>query len=304
MKKIISLSIASSLISFTNHAQTVTDHDGNVYNTASIGTQLWMADNLHVIHYNDGSLIPLVSNSTTWGGLTSGARCYYNNDSLTNAAKYGSLYNWYTVVDSRGMCPVGWHIPSDAEFGTLLNYLGGINVAGGPLKDTGYTRWNSPNTGATNSSGFTGVGGGNRSYTGSYYSLGGFGDYWATTSATNTARGIALHYSSIVVANGWTDKKFGFSVRCLSDTLIATSINEIHDQGEMILYPNPTNGEFTIMLPTGKAEITVTNILGEQVINIETTQTTIDLQLDNNGVYIVYAKTKQGVAIRKLVVSR
>ena len=123
-----------------------------------------MDKNLDVDRYRNGDPIPKVTDPTAWVALTTGAYCYYNNDSATYAATYGKLYNWYAVNDPRGLAPAGWHIPSDAEWATIETCLGGASVAGGEMKETGTIHWQSPNTGATNSSGFTGLPGGYRNY--------------------------------------------------------------------------------------------------------------------------------------------
>ncbi len=304
MKKEILLFAACAFFTFENEAQTITDYDGNIYNTTTIGTQIWMTENLHVLHYNDGSPIPLVTGTSAWAALTTGARCYYNNDSLSNAAAFGCLYNWAAVVDPRGICPLGWHVPSDADFQTLLSFLGGINVAGGPLKETGFTRWNSPNSGATNSSNFTGVGGGNRGSTGSFFSLGGFGDYWATTSSSSSAKDIALHYSSVIVANGWTDKKFGFSVRFVCDSLITTSIPENNNQQGINIFPNPANSRIYISCAeTQYTSMQIYNLVGEcvlqKILRSETNE--IDISSLSKGVYIIQISGPDKAIQQKLI---
>ena len=129
-------------------SRTIEDIDGNIYKTTKIGSQIWMTENLKTTRYNDGTPIPLVTDGTTWGGLTTPAYCYINNDEATYASPYGALYNYYVVADtsSLNVCPVGWHVPSDGEWTTLTNYLGGLDVAGSKLKETGTLYWNSPNT--------------------------------------------------------------------------------------------------------------------------------------------------------------
>jgi len=109
------------------------DYDGNAYPTFTIGTQTWMAENLRLTHYRNGEAIPKVTDNAAWAALTTGAYCWYNNDQTTNA-RYGVLYNWYTASDSRGLCPQGWHVPTDAEWTTLTTYLCGMSVAGGKMK--------------------------------------------------------------------------------------------------------------------------------------------------------------------------
>ncbi|HCN24393.1 MAG TPA: hypothetical protein DIS65_03375, partial [Candidatus Marinimicrobia bacterium] len=144
---------------------TVTDIDGNIYEIVQIGDQLWMAENLKVTHYNDGTEIPTGYSDNDWAGLSTGAYAVYG-DNESNADTYGYLYNWYAVDDDRGVCPASWHVPTDGEYTALSDYLGGTSVAGGKLKECTEGScpeseyWYSPNTGATNESGFTGLPGG------------------------------------------------------------------------------------------------------------------------------------------------
>ena len=207
---------------------TVTDGDGNVYGTVTIGAQTWMASNLKATKYNDGTDITYVTDNSTWGGRTQGAYCWYNNDASTYKATYGALYNWYAVdnnastkVASNGgknICPVGWHVPTDAEWTTLTDYLGGFSVAGGKLKETGTTHWIS-NTAATNSSGFTALPGGNRKYDGwGYVSLGTSGRWWSSTpDGTDSAFFRYMSNSGSDVQSSSGIRSFGDSVRCVKD---------------------------------------------------------------------------------------
>ena len=142
-------------------SNTVSDVDGNVYQTVTICNQTWTKSNLNVSKYRNGDFIPQVTDPTAWANLTTGAWCYYNDDPA-NGAVYGKLYNWHAVNDPRGLAPQGWHIPSDIELTTLTNCLGGESIAGGQMKESGFAHWLSPNTDATNSSGFTGLPGGSR----------------------------------------------------------------------------------------------------------------------------------------------
>lgn len=196
----------------------VTDYDGNSYKTVKIGEQVWMAENLKVTHYRNGDLIPNVTDSAEWSNLTIGARCYYDNDYDTYAGTYGALYNWYTVVDSRNLCPTGWHVPSDVEWTTLEKYLGGSSIAGGKMKETGTSHWRIPNTGATNESGFTALPGGNRNYIDSFFYIVDFGYWWSSTGYdASNAWYRRLLYVNVEVVRYWYNKKNGFSVRCLKD---------------------------------------------------------------------------------------
>ena len=150
--------------------QLVTDIDGNTYHTVSIGNQVWLKENLRVTRYNNGDVIPNVTEDLQWSSLTTGAWCYYDNDDQNNAV-YGKLYNGFTVMDKRNICPKGWHIPSDDEW-TELETATGSPAPGGALKEGGMTHWNSPNTGATNTTGFTALPGGFRGAYGGFLSGG------------------------------------------------------------------------------------------------------------------------------------
>jgi uncharacterized protein (TIGR02145 family) len=202
---------------------TVIDIDGNVYHSVTIGTQVWMVENLKTTKYNDGTSIPLVTDSTAWelsGYLSTPGYCWYN-DAVTYKNTYGALYNWFTVNTGK-LAPAGWHVPTDAEWTTLTTYLGGDSVAGRKIKETGTTHWNSPNTGATNESGFTGLPAGGRDYYfgggGSFYSLGHAGFFWSSSQdGTYYAWYRYLDYGHASVGRYTNDKGSGFSVRCLKD---------------------------------------------------------------------------------------
>ena len=195
------------------------------YNSVKIGSQQWMEKNLDVSTYRNGDIIPQVTDAAAWSNLTTGAWCYINNDPK-NGAIYGKLYNWYAVNDPRGLAPIAWHIPTDEEWTTLSTKLGGKDVAGGKMKTTGTTRWTTPNTGATNESGFAGLPGGNREPSGAFVDAGNDGGYWwSATEDVTTVLGNrsfyawlrALHYSHGSIIRFDYDKPSGFSVRCLRD---------------------------------------------------------------------------------------
>jgi uncharacterized protein (TIGR02145 family) len=208
--------------SFTTAAEestgTVTDIDGNVYQTVTIGTQVWMAENLKVTHYRNGDDIPNVTDSTAWDSLITGAYCNYDNDTAY-VAVYGRLYNWYAVDDSRTIAPAGWHVPTDAEWDTFIYCLGGEAVAGGKMKEAGTAHWLSPNTGATDESGFSALPGGCRSLSGGFSSSMGYGAYfWSSTASSSYSawsRYLSYYYSEVY--RGYFYMQVGFSVRCVSD---------------------------------------------------------------------------------------
>jgi len=196
---------------------TMTDIDGNTYKTVTIGTQTWMAENLKVTKYNDGTSIPNVTDGAAWSKLTTGAYCNYNNDP-SKVATYGRLYNWHAVNTGK-LCPTGWHVATDAEWTTLIDSLGGRNIAGGKLKETGTTHWYSPNTGATNETGFTALPGGYCTSSGAFTDIGKSGGWWSTADSGNNGSGYLYvgYNSSLVygVVNYFTRE--GFSVRCVKD---------------------------------------------------------------------------------------
>lgn len=187
-----------------------------------IGTQTWMKCNLNVSTYRDGTPIPQVTDQTEWATTTTGSWCYVNNDPATEAT-YGKLYNWIAVNNTinGGLAPVGYHIPTVAEFGILTGSLGGESVAGAALKQRGLCTWVSPNAGATNSSGFTAVGAGFRQSAtdGTFVNIGQRTHYWSSERPF-ASRGYSLHLlvnqdnAFNTVSN---DEHNGHSVRCVKD---------------------------------------------------------------------------------------
>ena len=203
----------SVTLSVSSVNNVVADIDGNIYETVVIGTQEWFAENLKTSRYDDGTPInyPGALNPI-WAADTVGSYAWYNNDSSSYNSTYGKLYNWYAVDNSAGLCPSGWHVPSVAEFETLKDYLGGASVAGGEMKEVGTAHWNSPNTGATNSSGFTALAGGLRQVNGNYDFMGEDADFWASGSSSNL---IYLVYYNAEFSYGPVSKSLGHSVRCV-----------------------------------------------------------------------------------------
>ncbi|MBN2103812.1 fibrobacter succinogenes major paralogous domain-containing protein [bacterium] len=195
---------------------TMTGNDGTTYKTVKIGNQWWMAENLKETQYRNSDVIPNVTDNTAWSGLSTGARCAYNNNEST-AITYGYLYNLYAVFDSRYLAPAGWHVPTNDEWTTLVNYLGGTSAAGGKMKETGTTHWNSPNTGATNESYFSALPGGSRNgYSGSFELIGGYAFLWSSSVEVLYRQ---LRYSSAGISwgGGVGFELFGYSVRLVKD---------------------------------------------------------------------------------------
>jgi uncharacterized protein (TIGR02145 family)/uncharacterized repeat protein (TIGR02543 family) len=200
----------------------IKDADGNVYHEVRIGNQVWMVENLKTTKYRDGSMIPFGRDSAIWVYNDSPKYCWVNGDS-SYKNPYGALYNWYVVdpANPKKVAPQGWHVPSDTEWWTLVEYLGGLHTAHGPLKEAGFTHWNSPNIDATNSSGFTGLPAGRRNdFSASFDLLGDWGFWWTTVIETNEplkSRYYGLRFELAMVDNYRSPKKYGFSVRCIRD---------------------------------------------------------------------------------------
>lgn len=205
-------------ISFETEYITVKDIDGRSYRTMVIGSQTWMIDNLKVTNFNDGSSIPYQTGGSSWdniSGTTEPAFCFYSNDVKFNDP-YGAIYNWHAAHNPK-LCPVGWHVPTYAEWQTLINFLGGASVAGGKMKATGTTYWQTPNTGASNSSKFNALPSGGRAGTV-------FGDmkthayFWPQDDFATGANLIILRHNTALIETGVVvNKAFGAAIRCVKN---------------------------------------------------------------------------------------
>lgn len=216
---------------FTCGTSTVT-YDGVTYNTVQIGDQCWLKENLRTTKYNDGTSITNITNNSTWASTTSGAYCCYSNNT-SNCTTYGALYNWYAVNTGK-LCPSGWHVPSDAEWTTLTNYLSanstywcGSNSSYIAKSLASTTSWNSSTTtcavgnnlSANNSTGFSALPGGSRySSDGSFYDFGYDGYWWSSTEYDGSDAWLRNLWYNNANVNRYNDiKSYGFSVRCLRD---------------------------------------------------------------------------------------
>ena len=196
------------------------DADGNSYTTVVINGKQWMQGNLNVSKYRNGDVIPEVTNVADWDALTTGAWCYYENNTA-NGPVYGKLYNWYAINDPRGLAPTGWHIPSDAEWTSLTDFLGGTSAAGIKMRDIG-DLWSTSAVIATNQAGFSALPGGYGYLTHTYttvdqpfYSLRDVAIWWSATSLnTNTAYSLNVNLNNSVT-KGAILKKAALSVRCV-----------------------------------------------------------------------------------------
>ena len=301
MKKLLLIIFVLVLCNQTTYGQEVT-----------IGTQIWQTTNLDVTTYSDGTPIPQVTDPTTWANLRTGAWCYYNNDSA-NGAIYGKLYNWYAVAGihdinpstpNKILAPQGWHIPTNAEWTVLTDFLGGESVAGGKMKSTGTILagtglWESPNTSATNESGFTGLPAGFRSNAdGSFDYIGNSGIWWSSSESNAfpaNAWNRYLEYNNGNAGIFYFSKASGFSVRCLSDSSLS---NPTFDTSILQLYPNPVLSILNVKVESNLINQTysIVDSLGRVVLkgNINDVETTINVEQLSKGIY--YLKVSDNIA--------
>ena len=206
---------------------TVTDMEGNIYHTVVIGEQLWMVENLETTTYNDGTPIPELADNSAWIEDSTGAFCWYDNDSATYRSTYGALYN-YIAVNTGKICPRGWHVPTDSEWTQLIDYLGGDSIACDMLKDASDTNWiySEKDTFTTNETGFTALPGGSRDLKGKYSKIGSIGIWWASTDfdvytsaklKESYAYVFSINKDSVNVTIGANRYNMGFSIRCVRD---------------------------------------------------------------------------------------
>jgi uncharacterized protein (TIGR02145 family) len=196
--------------------QGVTDINGNNYKTVIIGNQEWMAENLKVSKFNNGIDIPLVTNKSNWSKLNTGAYTFYDGSS-SNDAIYGKIYNW-NVITEQNVCPMNWHVPTNAEWKVLTDYLGGDIVAGGKMKEVGYSHWTTPNIEAVNSSLFDGLPGGYSNSSGDYRDLNTAALWWSAEQPQgNLASHVEVDSKSGSVIYSTIAKRSGLSIRCVKD---------------------------------------------------------------------------------------
>ena len=320
MKKLIWIFLS---ITFYSNCQTpgngLTDIDGNNYNSVIIGTQEWMKENLNVSKYSDGTIIPQVTDPTQWANLTTGAWCYHNNNSA-NGTIYGKLYNWYAVAGihdndpntpNKTLSPTGWHVSTSEEWTTLLNFLGGESVAGGKMKSTGTSLWTSPNTNASNDSGFTGFPGGYRESNGEFYDMNYHGHWWSSSEISlQQSSYYSLHsVAGGITTNSW-NKLGGFSVRFVNNIALN---NQSYNNNSFNIFPNPAKDQITIDLGNNSNTIgwsyKIVNTLGQEIqIGVLNSQQNI-IQLNNikgQGVYFVniYDSSNFLLGIKKIIIQQ
>ncbi len=301
-------------------AQTITDIDGNIYNTIDIGTQTWMKENLMVSKFNDGTniLYPLY-NDSLWEFNTTGAYSYWGHDEATYKYMYGALYNWYslnsTANGGKNVCPSGWHVSTEHDWNILETFLDitvdtttttsifyGTDV-GGKLKDT-VTLWNMVNAGATNSSGFSALPGGDRYSSGSVFScLRSSGFFWSAQEFDSLNAWVrTLNFTNAQVQLGYTQKNVGASVRCVKNS--TTGINNILDKLNFQIYPNPSTDRIIIEYADQEnVQMQVYNSLGECVMQNQLLSgiNNLDISFLSKGIYFVKLSTPKRTMTGKLI---
>lgn len=281
--RIMFLSLMLLTFSLSSFSQaTVTDYDGNVYDTIHIGSQVWLKQNLKSTHYSDGTPIPY--------------DCYYDsNDSLKDI--YGMMMLWDAAMNNahsetaQGACPVDWHVPSDYEWGNLINYLGGTSIAGYKLKESGTVHWNSPNTG-TNSSGFAALPGGDIYNCNWSELIGGYAQFWTSSEIDGSdAQNWCMNNMSNEVFRHYNfDKTNGFSVRCIQD-YPTQGINNISGSNVVSFFPSTATNTLTISA-TSSSLIDIFNVLGEEMsfgneVQKNINERQIDVRNFPNGIYFI-----------------
>lgn len=194
----------------------ITDSDGNIYTSITIGSQVWLKENLKTTKYNNGAKIPGITDPLKWETAYKPMYCWYDNDSTVNKSAYGALYNLF-AVNSTKLCPVGWHVPDNNEWTTLLNFLGNKATAGNELKETGDSHWLTSNASVTNSTGFSALPGGLRGLDGSFLSKSRYGYWWSSSNSTDLGYTNCFTYENGNVYRFYQPGILGASVRCIKD---------------------------------------------------------------------------------------
>ena len=288
--------------------QNIKDIDGNIYSTITIGTQTWTVENLKTTRFTNGRIIPYVYEDTVWGSLTTSAFCTYDND-VTYREKFGNLYNFYAVIDTNGLCPVGWHVPTNEEWEILIEFLGGDSIAGGKLREAGITHWHQSNPWADNSSGLTVLPAGYRFsdygfYKGQFNGLYGNGAIWTSTSSSDSTS-LSKYFYRGDASLGHIDHKnsYGRSVRCIKNN--SAENNEYQNNGNIIFFPNPSNGRFTIHLEDESLDfdfdVLIYNSNGQLIRKLKN-ECFIDLSNEPKQVYSILLKTKNKTYNGKIII--
>lgn len=279
------------------HAQTVADVEGNTYQTVTIGTQVWMKENLKTTKLYDGTPIANVT-TADWGAVSDPAYCWFMNNAASYKNTYGALYNWYAVSTGR-LCPSGWHVPSKGEWNTLIDYLGGVAQALPKMRPGGSTYWKNSSVG-NNSSGFTALPAGER-WMGSpniFFYLGSNAKWWSSTE-NDATMAWPLDTDGTGIYQYEVEKKFGCSVRCLKNQNTAVQTTDLI--GETLLYPNPAAEMLYVKSsPASNALVMIYDLQGKLWVDELIGDAPIDISHLSKGVYMVKVVDGSKIIVRKL----
>jgi uncharacterized protein (TIGR02145 family) len=318
MKKTLLLFALFALLTIKTPAQTATDIDGNIYHTVTIGTQVWMVENLKVTHYRNGDPITNITNDNQWFNLTTPAYCDYEN-SPANSIIYGRIYNYFAVEDGRKIAPAGWHVPTDAEWTTLTDYLinngfgyygSGPTIAKSMAAKSGWTTSAQAGTvgndqASNNSSGFSALPGGGRFTSGGFFNVGSE-TYWWSSTLNDPLAGLSrsIYSAGSACGRGFYDKVRGLSVRCISDLGVPTNVNKNEIENGFRIYPNPAKEKiFVTISEKGAVNIIIFNLDGVSVLRKElsTGSNEIDISSLSKGNYMVKVSGVGWTVHRKLI---
>jgi len=295
--------VAVTLLTGTTlYAQTVTDIDGNVYQTVTIGSQRWMAENLKTTHFSNGVAI-----ATTTTAVNNDYNAVYQwayNDDANLVPVYGRLYTWPVAIDNRNVCPAGWRVPTDTDWVVLGNFLGGTTVAGAKMKETGTTHWLATDNSVDNSSSFTGLPGGLRGNPMGYSNKGNTGTFWTSTALDGGSfpRGICFRLTAAnsELTQGLAVGNCGQSIRCIQN--MAVGVESLPQDNGLQLFPNPAGHQLTIRFHApGDRRLYVYNLEGALLFEKELRNTSEQLDTESlpKGMYLLKVVGKEGVSEHK-----
>jgi uncharacterized protein (TIGR02145 family) len=317
MKKNYALIVITLLSIFTIKAQTITDIEGNIYNTVTIDNQEWMKENLRVAHYRNGDSIfsTIPANLDITNQIEPKYQWAFDGIE-SNVIGYGRFYTWYALMDGRGVCPIGWTVPTNDDWKQLEMFLGMTQAQvdssdnwrgtteGGKLKETGLTYWYTPNLGATNETGFTAYGSGLKYRHGDFDDKLHFAYLWTSSQLDgNIAWCHTLGFMYSKIGLFFMNKDFGLSVRCIKN--VATYNNEMKSTTSFKIYPNPANDYLIIQNQTTirNEKLVIKNEIGQNIITsiINGNQTHLDISRLKQGIYFVEVWSDNNRKIVKLI---
>jgi uncharacterized protein (TIGR02145 family) len=305
--RIIMALTAIASISLSAQTDSIADIEGNVYHTVQIGTQWWMAENLRVTRFANGDSIPYLKDATDWAATEAGAYCFYDNRSSFSET-YGNLYNWYVAGDERGVCPAGWHVPSDEEWITMEMHLGmsaeeALRMTAWRGTDEG-DQVKSESFGGNNSSGFSALATGYRDPEGIYKAMGTDNDYWTSTPYENQMKteGVLhglLNSKSSMVRN-FHVPGYGFCIRCVADH--GVQVENQTDRPDTIIFPNPAGDQ--LFIGNAEGNNLVIQTLSGQTVLVEweiSSNHYVDISGLSEGAYLLSLAAQDNIQVTRLI---